>query len=660
MNEQRPFRAPGLLTVLLCVAAVVSASLATYQVFNLGGRYFQPLLSTQYYYLLLATVLPLVFIAFDLRGRKREGAARIPWYDGLLALATAGVLIFFFANSERALREGWEYLAPEHVVYLSYLLWGLCLEATRRAGGWPVFLLVLAASLFPVWAHRLPDAMAAASTPVDLVAIFHANSTESLLGIPLQAFANLVFGFLIFGVALQKTGGGRFFINLAFALLGHVRGGPAKVAIFSSGLMGSMSGSVVTNVLTTGSLTIPAMRRVGFSPRYAGGVETCASTGGVLMPPVMGATAFVMATFLEVPYSHIVMAAILPSALYFFGLFVQLDYYAARTGLKGLPKEQLPTLTRTFADGWHYLAVFVLLVWMLLVLQREAQAPYYATALLLVVNQIRSVSRWSWRDCVEFLRACGALFAELAGIMAGIGLIMGGLAVSGMASTLANDLLHLAGGDVRVLILMGAVTSFVLGIGMTTTAAYIFLAIALAPALVTVGLNPLGVHLFILYWAMLSFITPPVALGAFAAASVAGARPMPTALESMRLGSIIYFIPFFFIMEPALILEGTVPEVLVALAFAISGIFVVAAGLQGYLPFAGPLTATPAWSAWPVRGFLLGGGLLLALPHSPLLGVSSTTLSVWAVVLTSAGVAGGVCLNRCRPGERLAAGSLTR
>ncbi len=202
----------------------------------------------------------------------------------------------------------------------------------------------------------------------------------------------------MFGVALQYTGGGKFFLNLAFALLGHVRGGPAKVAIFSSGLMGSMSGSVITNVLTTGALSIPAMKRTGFRPAYAGGVEACASTGGVLMPPIMGATAFIMAIYLNVPYSEIIIAAAIPSFLYFFGLFMQIDAYAAREGLKGLPKVEMPLVSETLKEGWHYIFVFFLLVFMLLYLQREALAPYYATALLILINQINKKSRWKMAD----------------------------------------------------------------------------------------------------------------------------------------------------------------------------------------------------------------------------------------------------------------------
>lgn len=633
-EQQEALRNP-LTGVLLRIVAVLTAALAIYHIFNFGALTGYTMLTGEYIYGLLAMMLPMVFVAIPAgRGRRVNP---VPWYDWMMALASAGCCLFFISNQSVSVDEGWEYAAPEHVVWFSLALWLIALEATRRCGGWPIFVVVFLASIFPIFAGRLPDSFAGISTPIDLVAIYHTNSDESLLGIPSQAFANLVIGFLLFGIALQRTGGGKFFIDLAFALLGKVRGGPAKVSIFSSGLMGSMSGSVVTNVLTTGPLSIPAMRKVGFSRPYAAGVETCASTGGVLMPPVMGATAFVMATFLDIPYGEIALAAAIPSALYFFGLFVQIDFYSARNKLKGLPAIDLPRVKDTLKEGWHYIFVFAFLIWMLLFMKQEAIAPFYATALLLVINQLRKHSRWRWKDFKDFAESCGALFAELTGLMAGVGLIMGALAVSGMSGTIANDLLFIAGGDMFVLLLMGALTSFILGIGMPVTAAYIFLAIALAPALINGGMNPMAVHMFILYWGMLSFITPPVAIGAFAAASVAGSSPMKTSFVSMQMGSIIYFIPFFFVLEPALVLQGSGAEIAKAIACAAAGILLVAGGLQGYLPKLGDLSER-GWLHWPLRLLFIFGGMLLAMPHNPLINMSELQLFGLSFALIAAGV----------------------
>ncbi|MDH3792118.1 MAG: TRAP transporter fused permease subunit, partial [Rhodospirillales bacterium] len=553
----------------------------------------------------------LTFIFFPAGRRARRDG--VPWYDAALFAVSLGVCLFFFLNAVNIVDQGWEFVAPDHAIYASYLLWLLVLEAVRRAGGIAIFTIVLVLSLYPIFADRMPGPIAGLASTLGESAAYHTMSIESILGIPMRAFAELVIGFLIFGVALQHSGGGKFFLNLAFALLGGVRGGAAKVSIFASGLMGSMSGSVITNVLTTGVMTIPAMRRTGFRPAYAGGVEACASTGGVLMPPVMGATAFIMATIIEVPYVDIAVAAIIPSALYFFGLFVQIDAAAARQDLKGLPREELPALGRTLTEGWYFVLAFTLLVFMLVYLRREALAPFYATAILIALNQIFPHNRWGRKQLLDFVVATGKLLTELTAILAAVGLIVGALSMTGMAGTLVNDLVFLAGGSVLVLLLMGAVTSFIMGIGMTVTAAYIFLAIILAPALIQGGLSPMAVHLFILYWGMMSYITPPVALGAFAAAALAQASPMRTGLEAMRLGSIIYFIPFFFVLEPALILDGAWPDILLSTASAFLGIVLAAGALQGYLLLVGDLTRH-AVLQWPLRVLILLAGLLLAMP----------------------------------------------
>ncbi len=599
--------------------------------FNLQLINFITQVESQFFYTVVALMLPLVFLLWPMnRFASRD---RVPWYDILLFLAAAGICGFFVVNAEQILDRGWEYSAPQYAVVMSYLLWITVIEAIRRAGGLPIAIIVGLASIYPIFADVVPGPIQGFPSSLEQTAIYLTMSREGIMGIPLQAFANLVIGFLLFGVALQKTGGGKFFINLAFALLGHVRGGPAKVAVFSSGLMGSMSGSVITNVMTTGVLSIPAMRRVGFGRSYAAGVEACASTGGVLMPPVMGATAFIMAAFLNIPYGTIALAAVVPSVLYFLGLFIQIDAYAARNDLKGLPAAELPSLRQTLKEGWYFIFVFVLLIWMLFFLRREATAPFFATALLLVINQVLPYQRWGWQDVKNFFGDAGKLFAELIAILAGVGLLVGALSVTGLSGTIANDLIHLAGGNTLVLLLMGAATSFILGIGMTVTAAYIFLAVALAPALINGGgMDPLAVHLFILYWGMLSFITPPVALGAFAAATVAGARAMETGLQAMRLGSVIYFIPFLFVLNPALIFQGSWQEILVVILQALAGVVLIAGAMQGWVLGVGNLAASRLLQ-WPIRGALIVGGLLLAIPGGGPVPLTNLQLSMISALL---------------------------
>lgn len=590
-------------TACLAVAALLLA-MDTLRVF--GGEQWLGdwvRVESQYFYGLCALLLPPVFWVY----------ASNRYVDTVLSVAAFAILAVLFVNSETALDEAWEFGAPEWVVYISLGLWLLVIEALRRAGGTALCVIAACFSILPLVTEYLPGPLNGLPAGWQDTAAYHAISIESIFGLPFQAFANLVIGFVVFGVVLQHTGGGAFFLNLAFALLGKQRGGPAKVAIVSSGLMGSMSGSVVTNVLTTGQLTIPAMKRAGMSPKIAGGIEACASTGGVLLPPIMGSTAFVMATLLEVPYVEVAVAAAIPALLYFLSLYLQIDAYAGRESLVGLEDDDVPSLLETMAKGWFYLGAFALLVFLLIFLQREALAPYYATGALLVLNQFSREHRLDWTGLLDLLFMTGKLLIELVVILAGVGLIVGALSLTGLSGTLVNDLLSIAGDDLGVLLLMGALTSFVLGIGMTVTAAYIFLAVVLAPALVGQDLPPLSAHLFILYWAMLSYITPPVALGAYAAASIANAKPLETGISAMHLGSVIYLVPFIFVLDASFLMQGSWSDIGLSVLECLIGIWLVVGALQGFLTGFGTIAASY------LRAPLGVAGLLIALPNLTLI-----------------------------------------
>ena len=630
-TEQRFRRLTPFWQWVLIILSVASVVFSAYQVFNLGRFTGYVPIENQYFYAIVALLLPTAFIVFPVSPKR--GKEGMTWYDILLFLATGTICLIFVYYSIDMLDEGWEFSAPEEMQWLSLALVLLAIEGVRRTGGGVVTIIIVIFAVYPLVAGDMPGVLEGTSETLWDTVAYYALSTEALIGIPTRAFAGLVIGFLLFGVALQYTGGGQFFLNLAFSLLGYVRGGPAKVAIFASGLMGSMSGSVITNVLTTGALSIPAMKRIGFKPHVAGGVEACASTGGVLMPPIMGATAFIMAINLEVPYRDIVVAAVIPSVLYFFALFMQIDGYAAKNKLEGLPKAELPTVSQTLKDGWYYVAVFALLIYLLVFMQREAQAPFYATALLLIINQLHPKHRWNWERFIDFLLATGRLFAELAAILVGIGLIVGSLSYSGKIGTLAFELLQLAGNNVALLLILGALASFIMGIGVTVTVAYIILALTLAPALTDSGLSLMGVHMFMLYWGMLSYITPPVALGSFAAASLAQANPMRTGFESMKLGTIIYFVPFFFVLDPGLIMQGEPLHILTVFGCAILGVIVLSTSLQGYLYGFGDLTGIGIIQ-WPIRLALLVGALSFAMPGNDVVGLGNLELFIIGLVLT--------------------------
>jgi TRAP transporter 4TM/12TM fusion protein len=630
MVEELAYRSlSGVAMVVSCALAVVVVAVAVNQLLNLQLFAGVVFVENRYLYLVAALTLPLVFLSYPVQAAGvRQGT---PWYDWAAAAAALACGLYLIWNSQRILNEGWEYGAPVTAIAVSGVYAILILEAVRRTGGLPITVIILAVGLYPVFADKMPGPIAGLPQTLTDTIAYHIVSAESAFGIPMKAFGEIVVGFIVFGVALNYTGGGRFFNDVAFALVGHIRGGAAQVGVVSSALQGSISGSVISNVISSGVVTIPAMKRTGFSAPYAGAVEAVASTGAVLMPPVMGSTAFVMASFLGRSYGEIALAATIPALLFYFGLMVQIDAYAARAGLRGMRREELPRLGAALREGWVYIAVFAVLIFFMMYETREAMAPFYATALLLAINQLMPGHRMNRARFVEFLMATGRGLAEIVAILLGVGFIIGAFSVTGLAGTLANDLVYLAGDAPLILLVMGALTSFVFGMGMTVTACYIFLAIVLAPPLVKAGLDPLAVHLFIMYWGMVSFITPPVALASFAAAPLARCSPFAVGFEAMRMGSIMYFVPFFFVLNPALILQGPAWEIVVVTSTAVIGIVCIGAALQGYLLGIGRIESTTM--GWLTRLVLMAAGLFFAVPGGTRVGLGHFELTLIGLAL---------------------------
>jgi TRAP transporter 4TM/12TM fusion protein len=616
----RPLR--GAWRMALIVATAATVFLCINQQFALRFFIGYTQLNTEYFYLLIALMLPFTFVIFP--ASPKAALDCVPWYDAVLALVTFVTSLVLLAYIRKAAEAGWEFGGAPMATYIAGLvMWAVLMEALRRTGGWSLLLCIFPFTVYPLFADEswLGPLRGTQST-LEQATAYHVLSGESLLGIPIQAFADTVIGFLVFGVALMMTGAGKFFINIAFALCGTFRGGAAKVCIFASALLGMMSGSIISNVLTAGTMTIPVMKKSGFRASYAAAIEACASTGAVLAPPVMGATAFIIAQFLNVSYADVALAAIIPAALYYTGLFLQVDAYAARHGLEGIPRSQLPSAWQAVKEGWYYIFVIALLIIMLLYFKRESHAPFYATALLLVLNQLFSKdTRWTVQTIGKFFEVNGRTFVELGAILAGCGLLIGAFSMTGVISSLANDLLRIAGDNAFLLLVMCAITSLVLGLGLTTTACYIFLAILIAPALEKAGLNRMAVHMFIFYWGMLSSITPPVAIASFAAAGIAGSPAMKTGWESMWVGSIIYFIPFFFVLNPALVLQGSIVVALGLMALIAFGTLFICGGIQGYQAFVGDLRRAGPLQ-WPLRILLIVGGVIVAIPGGGILPLS--------------------------------------
>ncbi|MFC2969510.1 TRAP transporter permease [Acidimangrovimonas pyrenivorans] len=580
---------------------LVGLVLILIQTFNVEAFGVFPLLANRYYYLLIGLFLAAAFLLIPARPGRAAGL--VDWALAALSLCAGGFLGW---NAEAIITGGWDVVAPHPAVVVSALLVLLSLEAVRRAGGTILLVICALFAAYPLFADQMPGFLWGPRLSFSETVAAHAMGMESIIGIPLRVVADTLVGFIIFGSVLNTMGGGQFFMDLSLALMGRSRGGPAKVAILSSALFGSLSGSVISNVLTTGRLTIPSMQRAGYPARYAAAVEACASTGGTLMPPVMGAVAFIMASFLDTPYTTIMIAAAVPSALFYLALLLQVDLFAARAGLSGAERDQFRPLGSILAGGWHHIVSLVALVLMLFVLT-PARAAYYATALMLVMGLLRHRRLPETAAARALLDDVTANIAQLVATLCGIGLVVGSLAITGVGSAFSRELILYGGHNVFLLLVLGALTSFVLGMGMTVSACYIFLATVLAPALTGLGLPPIGAHLFVLYWGMLSYITPPVALASITAAQISGARGLDTGFTSMRLGAVLFILPFMFVFDPALLLEGDWLQILRAIALAVLSVVAISCALEAWLYRVGRIGPVE-------RAGLLAAGLLILAP----------------------------------------------
>ncbi|MFC1885691.1 TRAP transporter permease [Thermodesulfobacteriota bacterium] len=588
--------------IIFIIFSLLGMGLAYINVFNvsLGGT---TLLSFSYYFLFITIYSSSVFLLLPARKKDKN---RLPWYDLLLFLTTLCVSIYFYFHSEEMVIAGWVNIP--FAIPLGVVLGLVILEGGRRTGGTVFFITMLFFGAYPLFADYMPGIFWGFSLDLPSTVAAHVFSEEGLMGITTKVASVVIIGFLIFAGVLIASGAGTFFLNLANSLFGRFRGGPAKVAVVSSAMFGSLSGSIFSNILGTGSVTIPTMKRIGYPAHYAAAIEACASTGGVLMPPVMGAVAFVMAELLNIDYSVIVVAAAIPSILYYLGLLLQVDAYAGRVKLKGLPPDQIPSLKETLKTGWPFIAVFLFLLWGLLYKRWSFMAPWYASALMVVLSFYRKETMMTPKRILDTSLMIGKLITQSAGIILPIAFIMAGLNVTGVSASFSTGLVSMGMGNIFLVLLLGLAACYLLGMAGMLTAAYIFLGVTLAPAAVQIGnLNELAVHMFIIYYAMLAAITPPVAGGAFLAATLAGAGAMKTAFTAMRLGVVIYFIPFFFVFNPALVLQGSIVDALYLVPLCIIGIIFIAGGMEGYLLLVGKLGI---WS----RLLMITAGALIAFP----------------------------------------------
>ncbi|MDO8472365.1 MAG: TRAP transporter fused permease subunit [Dehalococcoidia bacterium] len=588
--------------VIFTIAGIV---LAVNQVFllSLGGI---TIIDNGYLYLLAALFLPTVFV---LRPARKD-ATGPAWHDIVLFLLALGVNLLLASRSLQIISQGWSFQSPLWAAIASIVLWALAVEAARRTAGTVFALFVLVISLYPMFAIYVPGIFQGQSFPPLTVATYHALGTTSMMGTVMRIFGSTLFGFMLFSCVMEGTGAGKFFIDLAYSIMGTKRGGPAKVAVVSSALMGMISGSAVANVATVGTVTIPAMKKAGFRAETAASVESCASVGGVIMPPVMGAVAFIMAGIMGISYSTVVVVAIVPSVLWYTSLFIHVDGEAAKAGVKGIPRDQLPSLRRTIMRGWPHIIVFAaLVILMFSSVVSETQAPFLAAVLALLFAMTRRETRITPGRGFNIAFSTGKVLSNLVGVLLPVGLILGSLTVTGMAQAVTGDLIRLAGNNLYLILLLTFVASFVLGLGLTASIVYIMLMVVVGPHLISIGLNELGVNFFLLYSGVLGDLTPPTAIAVFAAASIAGAPPMKASMVAMRMSAVLYIIPFIFVLDPALVLQGSVAHILVAVPFAIVGVALTAGGIVGYVWGGGMLSL-------PARVLSIGFGVVSMLPFA--------------------------------------------
>ncbi|MDP2718798.1 MAG: TRAP transporter fused permease subunit [Dehalococcoidia bacterium] len=551
-------------------------------IFSLAGIYIQIRIH-QAIFLSLS-----LFLVFLIAPYKRGASLnKFPWYDkalALLGLIGPGYVALFIGK----IQEQHDLIVNNLELLLGIITILLILEGSRRLVGTPFVVVCAAFLLYAKFTNYFPGIFHGKGYSVNRVTQHMYFSVEGIFGIPLELAASVIFVFILFGQLLYFCRAGQWFIELAQSLAGHTRGGPAKVAVIASGLFGTISGSPTANICTTGIITIPMMKRAGYKPHFAAAVETVASTGGSLMPPIMGAVAFILADYIQVPYSKVAIAAFLPAVLYYVALYFQVDGEAVLLGLKGMPRKELPDFKKTFLSGWYYLIPFAVLVYYMFVLNfGPAKSGLYATGALILVSVVSNIIRrqreFSPGILLQAIKMTGFGILIVTMATSASGILIGSVSLTGLGIRFSQIIISIAGGHKLAILVLAAIASTVMGMGLPVVPLYILLGILVAPALVETGVPLLAAHLFILYFGVLSFITPPVAAAVFVAAPMAGARVMQTGWQAMRLGIVAYIVPFMFVYSPALLLSGSVFHIVTAVITSLIGVMALAGGVEGCL-----------------------------------------------------------------------------
>lgn len=587
----------GVLSKLITLLAVAMS------LFHLYTAAFGSLLTMKQRATHLLFVLVIGFLLYP--GSRKSRKDRIAIMDWILAALGLIVTSYILYDYESLVRRGGLPTSMDLLLGLITIL--LVLEITRRSIGPELPIIATIFIAYAFFGPYIPGVLGHRGYSYVRVIDQLYTTTEGIFGTPLGVSSTFVFMFILFGSFLDITGVGQFFIDVAFAAAGHRKGGPAKAAVLASGFMGSISGSSIANTVTTGAFTIPLMKKIGYKPNFAGAVEAAASTGGQILPPVMGAAAFIMSEFTNIPYIQIVVSAVVPALLYYLGVMFMVHLQASKRGLEGIPKEELPGFKTTFTRGFHLLLPLIGVV-LFLVRYSPLRAAFLSILVALGVCMLRKHTRIKPGAILVALEDGAKKAISVAAACACAGIIVGIVTLTGLGLTFANVIVGLAGGMLFPTLLLTMVASIILGMGLPTTAKYIVLATMAAPALVQLGVPLIAAHLFILYFGVIADVTPPVALAAYAGAGIAGGESFKTGVQALKLASAGFLIPFIFAISPELLLiDVTALQAIGAIVTACVGVIAFASAVQDYF-----LTKTRIWE----RVLFLVGALMLINPDT--------------------------------------------
>jgi TRAP transporter 4TM/12TM fusion protein len=560
----------------------------------------------------------LTFLLFP--ASSRDTSNRLTWFNWVLVAFAGYIGLYMALNYIRIMEAGGDYSRMDFIAAGFGIL--LTLEAARRVVGLPIVCLAAFFIVYTYFGAYFPGFMAHRGYSLERIASHMYLTTEGILGIPLGVAATFIYLFILFGSFREKSGLGQLFIDISNAVAGWASGGPAKMAIVTSALEGTVSGSSVANTVESGSLTIPMMKRLGYRPEFAAAVEASSSTGGQIMPPIMGAAAFIMAEFLNVPYLDIAKAAAIPACLYFFGVFMEVHFEAKRCNLRGLSRDELPKFGNVMRERGHlFVPLFAIIIFL-----SVGFTPLYAALMGLVTciiaGALKKATRMSFRQIADGfeLGARNAIGVALACASAGI--IIGAITLTGLGLKLGNGLVELAGGNLLVTLIFTMITSLILGMGVPTTANYIITSTIAAPALIQLGVHPLAAHLFVFYFGIVADITPPVALAAYAGSGIAKSNPLKTGITATKLAIGAFLTPYIFVMNPSMLwINTTWYSMIQTLITSCTGMTAIGAAMIGF--FVAPMS-------WIERIVFAVGGLLLVDPGTvtDLIGIGLLALCV--------------------------------